>query len=326
MMQVDQTRPGAIAKLLSTFAEQQSANQNQLLGVLRDKIKKEQINSIATGYLKSAQDKSASIQDRLNAGINSAFQLLPFGKDAEPAIQLIGETNKGLMAAMKPDQNVTPFDVIRSMYPTDPQKQLDTYQQMNGSNLVPVVQNGQLAYVPKTAVPTGAEALSTVNAKTGADASMERTKTVINATDKRQERGIEQQNKLDQEKASRAAEQADKNLIGTHLKAIDELKKNKSQWEEKLVKAETEEGKKMAQKRIEEIDSQLAERNTNIDDIRRKYPHWKQPGAPAAAPAQSASKPLNTRADGKVKVKLSDGRIGFLAPSEFNPQTMTYEK
>lgn len=82
----------------------------------------------------------------------------------------------------------------------------------------------------------------------------------------------------------------------------------------------------MAQKRIEEIDSQLAERNTNIDDIRRKYPHWKQPGAPAAAPAQSASKPLNTRADGKVKVKLSDGRIGFLAPSEFNPQTMTYEK
>jgi len=291
MMQVDQTRPGAIAKLLSTFAEQQSANQNQLLGVLRDKIKKEQINSIATGYLKSAQDKSASIQDRLNAGINSAFQLLPFGKDAEPAIQLIGETNKGLMAAMKPDQNVTPFDVIRSMYPTDPQKQLDTYQQMNGSNLVPVVQNGQLAYVPKTAVPTGAEALSTVNAKTGADASMERTKTVINATDKRQERGIEQQNKLDQEKASRAAEQADKNLIGTHLKAIDELKKNKSQWEEKLVKAETEEGKAMAQKRIEEIDSQLAERNTNIDDIRRKYPHWKQPGesAPAAKSSSSSS-------------------------------------
>ena len=44
----------------------------------------------------------------------------------------------------------------------------------------------------------------------------------------------------------------------------------------------------MARKRIEEIDSQLAARNTNIDDIRRKYPHWKQPDAPAAAPAQSA--------------------------------------
>ena len=325
-MQVDQTRPGAVAKLLSTFADQQSANNNQLLGVLRNKIKQEQINSLVTEYSKVYQDKTASIQNRINAGMDAAFKLLPFGKDAEPAIQLIGETNKGLMAAMKPDQNVTPFDVIRSMYPNEPQKQLDTYQQMNGSNLVPVVQNGQLTYVPKTAVPTGAEALSTVNAKTGADASMERTKTVINATDKRQEKSIEQQNKLDQEKAARAAEQADKNLIGTHLKAIDELKKSKATWEKELVKAETEEGKKMAQTRIEEIDSQLAERDTNVKDIQRKHPNWKQPGAPATAPAQSASKPLNTRADGKVKVKLSDGRIGFLAPSEFNPQTMTYEK
>ena len=326
MMQVDQTRPGAVAKLLSTFADQQSANNNQLLGVLRNKIKQEQINSLVTEYSKVYQDKTASIQNRINAGMDAAFKLLPFGKDAEPAIQLIGETNKGLMAAMKPDQNVTPFDVIRSMYPNEPQKQLDTYQQMNGSNLVPVVQNGQLTYVPKTAVPTGAEALSTVNAKTSADASMERTKTVINATDKRQEKSIEQQNKLDQEKAARAAEQADKNLIGTHLKAIDELKKSKATWEKELVKAETEEGKKMAQTRIEEIDSQLAERDTNVKDIQRKHPNWKQPGAPATAPAQSASKPLNTRADGKVKVKLSDGRIGFLAPSEFNPQTMTYEK
>ena len=155
---------------------------------------------------------------------------------------------------------------------------------------------------------------------------MERTKTIINAADKRQEKGINQQDKLDQEKAKREAEKADVNLVNTHLKAIDELKKNKSQWEEKLVKAETEEGKKMAQTRIDEIKSQLAERDTNIKDIQRKHPNWKQPGAPTAAPAQSASKPLTTRADGKVKVKLSDGRVGFLAPSEFNPQTMTYEK
>ena len=325
-MQVDQTRPGAIAKLLSSFAEQQTASNNQLLGVLRDKIKKEQINSLVSEYSKVYQDKTASIQNRINAGMDAAFKLIPFGKDAEPAIQLIGETNKGLMAAMKPDQSYTVMDAIRLLHPDDPRKQLDTYQQVNGSNLVPVVQNGQLTYVPKTAVPTGAEALSTVNAKTSADASMERTKTVINATDKRQEKSIEQQNKLDQEKAARAAEQADKNLIGTHLKAIDELKKSKATWEKELVKAETEEGKKMAQTRIEEIDSQLAERDTNVKDIQRKHPNWKQPGAPATAPAQSASKPLNTRADGKVKVKLSDGRIGFLAPSEFNPQTMTYEK
>ncbi len=324
-MQVNMDRPRGLAKLLGGLVEQRNAENNQLLGIFKEKVKKEQLQNLSSSYLKQFSEANGDVMKMIGANSTLASGLFGMG-EFDSGMKIIGSNNTLALKLYeqnnpKPPSPVTLLDKDGNpvvVYPQGPDTPAKVAPGIVTSKGEPAP-SGLVTPQVFTQKKTDERLDKTIKA------SDERTNKVISATDKRQQETIDQQNKV----RAQENERADINLINTHLAAIKELKNKKADWEKKITTAETEEEKAAIKKNVDDIDVQLTERDAIIKNTQRKYPHWKQPGQSSQQPqssSQNSAKPLSTRNDGKVKVKLSDGRMGFIDPKEFNSSTMTYVK
>lgn len=285
-MQVNMERPRAIAKLLSGLAQQKFQEESQLIGIAQERVKKQQLQNLASTYLQEFNSANGDIAKIINANTGLASGLFASG-DFDGGTKVVTSNNtlaSKLFASRnpKPAAPVTLLDKDGNpitVYPQGPDAP---------AKIAPgiVTKTGEPAPSGLMTPQAFGQKKADERQLKGIDATTKNTQTQINAAEERQRKALEQQRKEEAQKAERA----DINLINTHLASIKEFKNKKADWEKRLATAETEEEKVAIQKNIDDIDVQLIERDNIIKNTQRKYPHWMQPGQSSNTSGKSSGK------------------------------------
>lgn len=114
-MQVNRERPQALAKLMGHLVDRKKSHDMQLIGMMREKIKQERIQSIAQNYLNNFQRPGGSLSQQLASGTQSAFDLMQYGDDAKPAIDMI-RNNNSILGRQKSNQEKSPSTLFEHVF------------------------------------------------------------------------------------------------------------------------------------------------------------------------------------------------------------------
>jgi len=178
-----------------------------------------------------------------------------------------GEPDKALQYSIedapKQTDNVNTFEeaLLRGRIDEPTYKR---FSEMKGSGLTPIITaNNEYQFVPKTRIPEGAQPPQTI---------------AIRSTEERQDKSIQKTKEEKDKDRSLKAEEDDK-------KRIERLKDDNKNFEKDVQKYEfnsnaegaTNEQKLSASNTIKNLQQKIADNNTVIVGIVKKYPHWKQP-------------------------------------------------
>lgn len=328
-MQVNMDRPRGLAKLLNGLVNQNAQENDQLLGILREKQKKEQLQNLSSTYLRQFSDANGDVMKMINANSGLASGLFGMG-DFESGMKVV--TSNNTLASKLYERNNPKARPLKSrerfeIKPTADGKGQekiefsDYYDEMNPAIVVNTVEKGRTPYESPDAKDRNTDLKYSEKEKEEAQ------KLITELTD----RNIESGKKM---KSLDAKYQFtyDGNGNVTGAKYIDPATN-------KMIDATEDPGalfityseqKKALQDDIGVNEKRIEEQSKITGGTFRrgsKSGGAEQPTkTTGASPTQASTKPLNTRNDGKVKVKLSDGRQGFIDPKEFNSSTMTYMK